>query len=393
MWTRLSAARSPLQSPAWYDAAGWGGRVRLLTGPAGRAAVPAWTVERADRPHYFHDPIEILSGERERTFTADVPELTEGVRRATGRASVLVTVSPYGYRGGAFTGDPSSAAGADAGEMAGLVGRLLEHAAGTGASMLFAHYLFDEDDAAFIRALTDAGGIRLLAGADAVLDVEWDDMDGYHRALGSSRRSLRQGRNIPDLRNLHWAEREDKGLTAEHRDVVPLLHATSAGFDPRAPVPEDMVRAIAEGALPRTLLTVAQPGRPARSAALVLRRADTLYAKFFGSAAPREDYFPLAYARLIRYAIEHGYRRIEYGGGSHQAKLLRGARLRPAWGVLFVLDPALRGRVESFARTISARKRAHFAGLARQWQVDSLPVHPAFSDQPALSPPRMGGPE
>lgn len=386
VWSRLAATRSPLQAPQWYDAAGWGGRTRVLSGPTGRAVVPVWLLERPGGPHYFHDPIEILSGNRERTFTADVPELAQGLRAATERSSVLVTVSPYGYRGGALT---ATEAATD--ELGGLADRLLAHATASDASMVFAHYLFDEDDAAWLRALTDAGGIPLLVGADAVLDVAWEDMDGYYRWLGRSRRSQRHGRNVPDQRNLSWAEREEPGLTAAHGDVVSLLHATSARFDPCAPVPESMLRAIVEGALPRTLLTVAEPGRAARGAAVVLRHANTLYAKFFGSTVPREDYFPLAYARLIRYAMERGFRRIEYGGGSHQAKLLRGAWLRPAWGVLFVLDNALRGRVESFARTISARKRAYFARLARDWQVGSLPLHPAFLDQSSFSATRTGG--
>jgi hypothetical protein len=370
-WAALAAGRSPYQSPQWYRAAGWLPRTRLLT--AGRAAVPVWLLDRAGREHYFHDPIRLITGEREKPFLDGAQSLVEQALRCTSQATVLVTMSPYGYRGGAL------ATGAGPDDLRALADRLLEYAAQVGASMVASHYLFDDDDGPWLAALAAAGGLRVLVGADAQLDIAWDSMADYWRWLPSSRRSLRHGRNVPDD-ELVWQVREEPGLPATHAAVPDLLAGASASFDSEAPAPQSLLRTVAYGqALPRTVLSVAEPGRRPRSAAVVLRGPQSLYAKFFGSAAPRADYLPLAYPRLIGYAIDRRFRRIEYGGGSHHAKLLRGARLRPGWGVLFVLDHRLRGSVESLARRVSFRKLAYFAALARDWQVRSLPVHPAFA--------------
>ncbi|MFB6392438.1 hypothetical protein [Polymorphospora lycopeni] len=371
-WAELADDRPPYQSPQWYTAAGWLPRTRLLT--AGPAAVPVWTLHRDRGPHYFHDPVELVTGRREEPFLRDDRELAAAVRRATADASVLLTMSPYGYRGGALGGRHASPA-----DLAELVARMLDHARAAGASIVASHYLFDEDDDAWLTALTEAGGLRLVTGADAVLDVAWPDLAGYWHWLGQSRRSLRRGRNIPDGR-LDWEVTEAAGLPEPQRGIPELLRGYATRFDPVAPAPAALFQELADGyTLPRTVLSVREPGRPARSAAVVLRRADTLYAKFFGSGDPRADYLPLAYPRLISYAIDRGFRRIEYGGGSHQAKLMRGARLRPCWGVLFVLDQRLRADIEALAVRVSTRKQAYFADLVQSWQVATLPVNPAFA--------------
>ena len=95
--------------------------------------------------------------------------------------------------------------------------------------------------------------------------------------------------------------------------------------------------AAAEGReLPRLLLGCGVPGRPMRSALAVLKGDGELYPKFFGTSAPRRDFIPLVFNRLVDYAIRNGWRRINYGGGSHHAKLLRGCTLTLGWGVLML---------------------------------------------------------
>jgi hypothetical protein len=370
--TTYDSARSPYQTADWYGLAGWTARIRHL-GPRD----PVWLLERDGAAHYFHDPIELITGRLEDRFTHDID--VQAVRRATEGRKILLTISPYGYRGG--LSDP------------GVIPEMLAYAEREGAALVVSHYLFDDYDDAWLAALTAAGGLKLVMGADAVLDVEWGSLAEYRRWLGSSRRSQRHGPGVPDEANLVWETREDPGLPPG--DVIDLLARSAARFDPAAPPPDTLLREAAQGkTLPRTLLTVAEPGRPPRSAAVVLRSPDgspdgspggALYAKFFGSRRPRADYIPLAYPRLIGYAIERGFRRIEYGGASHHAKLLRGARLRPAWGVLFVLDEALRRVVIPAARLVGARKLGYFSALARTWQVASLPVHPAFEGGPGFS--------
>jgi hypothetical protein len=70
---------------------------------------------------------------------------------------------------------------------------------------------------------------------------------------------------------------------------------------------------------------------------LCLFADDTIYARaagfdpaFTGRAF---EYFNLAYYELMRFAIEHGFARLDYGMGAYRAKLQRGARLEPLWGL------------------------------------------------------------
>lgn len=386
-WAEFARHRSPVQWPQWYEAAGWMSRIDVLTDSAARTIVPVWTTSNVE--HYYHSPVALLTGHREQPFLADVP-VALGVAREAMQCPAIVTASPYGYRGGALTGGgfgDQSERGERAG-LAELAETLVAHARSRGAGLVLSHYLFDEDEP-WLRALVAAGGVPLVMGADAVLDVAWDSLQGYHAWLGSSRRSYR-GRSLPDPSELIYEVRASPGPWSGQRGVAELLRRHTTRFEPLAPPPADLFDTIVGGrTLPRLVFSLREPGHAARSTLVVLRRDDVLYAKFFGAAAPRMDYFPLVYTRLIGYATEHGFRRIEYGGGSHQAKLLRGARLRLAYGVLLILDERLRKPVQSLASLLSKRKLAHFTELARRWQIDHRPPTPLDLTIPA-SQPRPG---
>jgi predicted N-acyltransferase len=65
---------------------------------------------------------------------------------------------------------------------------------------------------------------------------------------------------------------------------------------------------------------------------------DILYARAIGfdySIAHEAGlYFNLLYYRAVQYASEHGISAIDYGCGSYETKVARGARLRSLWGLL-----------------------------------------------------------
>jgi hypothetical protein len=280
-----------------------------------------------------------------------------------------VTTSPYGYRGGAHG---AGAAGRPA--LAALADTLLAHARERGATHVLSHYLTEDGDSAWIEALAERGGVPLMLGADAVLDVRWAHMDEYHEWLGRSRRSVR-GRAARGEPGVAWSVRTEPGLDPEQRQVPELFERQAARFDPAGGPPSGLLRAIATGdPFERVLLTAAEPGSPPRSALAAIDRDGVLHPKFFGTTKPRADYFPIVYTRLIAHAIDHGRRRIEYGGGSHRAKLFRGARLRPLLGVLCVLDGRLRDRILPLAGSLSEAKLAYFSALAERWHTDHLPI-------------------
>lgn len=338
--------RSPVQAPEWYAAAGWAGRTEILS--SGSASVPVWHAGPGEHP--FHDPIALLM---------------PGAPPPPGYRNALVTISPYGYRGGADGISPD--------ELADLAVRLVERGREVKASLVMSHYLYAEEDGGWLSALAGAGGLPFVLGADAVLGVQWHSLADYYRWLGPSRRSQRtEARALAD-RGLLWARHDTAVPPAGREHLVGLLTAHARRFDRHRPPPRSLFGALVDGStLPRLLLTVGPAGRPARSVLAVLRSGDRLHAKFFGTAAPRTDYFPLVYPALLSHAIELGARQIAYGGGSHQAKLLRGCRLRLGYAVLFVLDQRLRDRIEHAAIELGHRRCAEFMSLAQRFQHSSL---------------------
>jgi len=360
--TVVARSPTPFHTAAWYDHAGWTQRVTMLR--YGAAAAAVWL---GGRPaHHFHDIVALLTA----PDGADPDDALVAAVRARRDLRVLLTISPYGYRGG--IGPVSEA------DAMGLASAVVAHGHAVGADLVVSHYLYDEDDAAWLAALRHAGGTAALLGADAVLDVCWDDLGGYQRWLGASRRSLRYGKAArPDWPAPSTAvDTPLNGLAAER--IVDLLVA-SRHADP-APTPRSLLAAAVAGDdLRRTLLALPDPGTgEPRSVAVLLRSPAGLYAKFFGSSVPRTDYFALAYTHVLDYAIRTGHRRIHYGGGAHQAKLFRGARLRPGWGVLLPLTAAAEPVVELAVR-VGIGKRVHFGWLAQRWQLAQLPLDPAFT--------------
>lgn len=369
-WGRF--ARTPFQTREWYSAAGFADRAHLIT--AGGAGVPVWT--DADPDHYYHSPRQILTGHLERAFLGSSwPGRIGTVGERWGQ--VTTTVSPYGYRGGAFA--PEGAA------LDGLAVELIRYARHQGAGLVMSHYLFDGEDDEWLRALRSAGAEPLVLGAQCVLDVEWASAAEYYAELGGSRRSIRQ----------RYAQWQRNGYTVRVRpvdepcddretDQVVRLFAEHARRHGDSSPPLGLYRTLATGTggVARLLVTVSE-GATLRSALAVLVWGDTLFPKCFGSDHPQVDYLPLVYDEVVALAVTGRYRRVDYGGGAHQAKLFRGATLRYALGAL-VADPAspFGAALLAHAKDLSTRKLTHFRDLAIRWHRGHLaPPMPGILSQ------------
>ena len=120
----------------------------------------------------------------------------------------------------------------------------------------------------------------------------------------------------------------------------------------------------------RLLLIGENPNFEIRSALLVLKKGNSFYPKFFGNTGVRNDYFFLTYNWLIKLAIKQNIQRIEYGGGSHKAKLLRGAILRLLKGTILVFDPNLEKLLSSFIPLYDMAKRSYFSEMVSKYQIN-----------------------
>jgi hypothetical protein len=106
-----------------------------------------------------------------------------------------------------------------------------------------------------------------------------------------------------------------------------------------------------------------------RSALLVFAKGSTLYPKLFGAAGVRDDYFYLTYSGLVARGIDEHATAIDYGGGNHLSKLLRGARLRWHVAALRVYDRRLQARLGAFWPVYGRAKTAYFRTLASRYGV------------------------
>lgn len=373
-WERLAGARSVFQALAWYRRAPAIGALRLFVAREGgrvRALLPAYVLREPG--HYYHTPRELFCGFRERALLAGQPAAAALLERAAAARwfPALVSVSPYGYRGGLIADPDCPAAGAAILRGATALCRR------EGIAVAAYHYLNRDDDRGWLEALAADGARIVLTGADCNLDVGWSSLEEYFRSLGEHR-----GRRV----------RAEHRAALRRTDVVWRRHVLAPGGPPPEPQlarragrlfalgaarhaddhPAPAFNEALVGSWPGTrfLLAGERADGCLRSALLVLAADGTLYPKLFGAAERGGDYFFLTFSRLVQYAIGERFTRIEFGGGSHQAKLLRGARLRRLFAALYVFDRALDAALNDFAPLYEAAKSAYFADLTARYQTD-----------------------
>lgn len=208
------------------------------------------------------------------------------------------------------------------------------HAGDVGAASLSALYVNPRGAAQLGDVVTDDRAFY-LAGANSVLDVPWSSMDEYVRAMGrhggNIRREMRtfaeQGYTIVDGRLSDWID-----VAADLFSRLERRYGHEASAEDEAAE----LRTLASCADDHSHVIAIRDGAEVIGAALVFVWEGVVYTRSagFNYAATKRafEYFNLIY-EMIRFAIERGYRRLDMGMATYRAKLARGARLEPLWGV------------------------------------------------------------
>jgi len=278
-------------------------------------------------------------------------------------------VSPFGYRGGIIgdAGDPSAR------DVALALVRAADACCRREEVRALLYYgLTAADDTVLVQALAEEHVPAFVVGAHCELSVRWPTLDAYFTALGERGRRLRS--------KYRQAERDTavrwRTLSAEGRGcgvslseaAIELFSRTARNHGDTLP-PVGLYRALLEEWTgPRHLLVGESADGRVRSALLVLQRGTTLFPKCFGATA-RGDYFHLTFAKTIELAIRLGATRIAYGGGSHDAKLLRGAELVWLLGAIVAYDGELSGALRLAVPAYADAKQQYFSGLAARYAV------------------------
>jgi predicted N-acyltransferase len=380
-WDRLAAHLPFYAQRAWFEAAPHPGPLRLLVARSGGkdlALLPLFLVKAPG--HYFHSPRDIFCGLAERHLLHSLGYPTDLAERVAAAPwfPAAISLSPYGYRGGLL----STLAGPELAPVAAALAAAADELCRREAVRLSLFYgLRPSDDLPLLAALASRGATPLVVGAHCDLEIRWPSLDAYFHSLGSRGRRLRSAHRRA-ARSTGWQVWREELAGFERRQseqAVELFAATARRHgDPGPPV--GLYQALL-GSWPgsRVLLSRQTCGGDLASALLVFVDGETLFPKLWG-ARVREDYFYLTYSRLVELAIACGARRIAYGGGSHHAKLLRGARLAWLFGAVNVYDPQLAALLTRFLPLYQTGKVQYFSELAARFQIDHSA--PELSSQP-----------
>lgn len=348
-WTEIASGRSVFQQKYWFNAVPHPGKLTLIGAWfQNKLAVilPVFIVEKPG--HYYHNPPDILEQHKENWYPC------------------AVTVSPFGYRGGIICKHPEEIP-SDVYDMIINEARLFFRT--RNVRMAAFYYLNKNDDGIWMEALHSAGIGTHVVGADCNLELKWDSMDDFFQSLGAHRKS----RVRAEFRKLSAGSQWKKRTKWEKNDVgvidaVAELFASTQRKHHHETDGNWHRSFLQELSEDRFLLTVESEGN-IRSALLVFRKGNVLCPKFYGDKNVKGDYFLLCYYLLIQEAIQSGVKRIEFGGGSHKAKLLRGASLRPLYMGIEVFDQKLAGMLESYLPLYEKAKKDYFSVIRDRYGV------------------------
>lgn len=209
------------------------------------------------------------------------------------------------------------------------------HAGEVGAASLSALYL-NTRGAAQLREVTAADQPFYLAGANCVLDVRWSSLDEYVQAMGRRGSGIRREMRKFDAKGYKIVE----GRLGEWTDIAADLFSRLEhryGNETSAAAEAAKLRPLASCADEHSLVLVILDGPKVAGVVLSFLWEGVIYVRSVGFdyavANSAFEYFNLVYYETIRYAIRHGYGKIDLGMATYRAKLARGARLEPLWGL------------------------------------------------------------
>src|SRR5438067_2030680 len=226
-----------------------------------------------------------------------------------------------------------------------LEGALAE---GSGCAAAAMFYVGRPDVERILPHLGPRTAVLLLSGHQ-VLEVGWDDFDGYVRSLPSSRRSLVR-RDLKAFASSGCELTTDR-LRPRIDELVPLLMAVQQvhGMQPTVEEITDYLTRCAAGALDEktVVFLCLRGGRPV-AFALGYVHERRLFMRVFGrdydATGPNAEYFQTLFYEPIRFAAEQHLDAIDFGimaykpkliRGCSLRKLIRGCSLRPLWAVVF----------------------------------------------------------
>lgn len=326
--------------------------------------------------HYYHTPRDLFCGSRELAILEATGRPVAPLERAASAKwfPSAVSISPYGYRGGLiYTGQDD-----DAVELAEAVAFAADSVCQQeGVRIATYFHLNETDDLTWIMALARQNARITIVGADCNLRVRWRSLEEYFRWLGPrGRRQRSKHRQVLKTANMRWQAMTlgrnglDSGMS---RAVAALFASTARKHSDTGPPTSLYESLLCSWPCHRLLLLGETMEGKKRSALLVFAKEKRLYPKFFGTIGVRDDYFFLTYSWLLDRAITEGACCIEYGGGSHQAKLLRGAHLRWLVAAVRVYEKHLSACLADMLPHYETAKFVHFSELASRYQVDHTP--------------------
>ncbi|MFE4856393.1 GNAT family N-acetyltransferase [Streptomyces sp. NPDC056670] len=349
-WDALAGDASLYSSHTWLR---YGEELRdstpgHLVAESGAGRLAALPVHRftAKVPH-FYDPAVLFPGAAEPT-TESRPLLLGGTR--------------LGYTSEALVA-PGTPAPLARTALRALLERLRERrdAAGGLAVLL---YVTDESVEQLLAVLAPRDRLVLI-DATAIIPVDATGMEGYRERL-SSRRFAAVRKEIRRFEEA-GCRAEVRLLSECHEQLGPLSaqvlrryghEVTDEGererFTAQVPLFDDNCRILA-----------AYQGDRMVGFTQFFFCGDVMYGRSHGvddsMARAASVYFNLTYYQAVRYAAEHGYRRLDMSCDALDAKVARGGHLKPLWAL--VLDAPWSGPTLDRVRAAEKERRETFAAI------------------------------
>jgi hypothetical protein len=368
---RAVAASGMYTAPEWYRSVE--GKLAapqryVLTGEGDDGGAGSFYRTSAST-YLLYNPVDLLAGDAtlaevepylERDKMSRARELAKAVRaKAAGEATI--GASPFGAT------NPLRVTATDSAKE--RVIELLDSTADEWETPVTAWLYARPADKTVARLLSERGYIPLHSGANCVLDLDFEDFEGYLRRLTAGRRSaVRKERR-------RFAE---NGLILERCEIPPVIDVVSElqaqlqrkhghDYDPAAQrrAFEAIVEFLAEYA---RLFAVLKDGRIGGFCLYYLYE-DVAYPKMVGFD---EDflgrgsfaYFNATYYTLIEDAAIQGLKRIEFGSHAYDIKLTRGCQAERLVSYLRVPETVQAEALE-LAAIVSAARESQVAQYER----------------------------
>ncbi len=216
-----------------------------------------------------------------------------------------------------------------------LIDGLETEAEATGAHLMAVKDVGDSEASWADPVLHSRRYARIASLPIAVLDLPFSDVEQYLQSLtASTRRNLRQKIRASATAVSFEETSSASGLVDEIAQLYQSTRANSKAaygeFDDLSP---EYVQKVVEDVEGATLLLGRVDGNLA-SFALILTRGDTAFAHQLGMRYPvarANNLYFLNWIETVRYCIDRGISRLEFGQTSYPIKLRLGCRLEPSW--------------------------------------------------------------